>query len=461
MEFPKEIMGKQHAPAELSVPLFGELTPYSDPNWYQGWNSPYYNEGHLEWRRNAREFCETQVNPYVHEWDEAKKMPMDFFRKAYQAGILPAIAGSPWPEEFVPKAELMDKFGVIVPEDYDCFHELIVMDELCRCGSGGVIWGIAGGLGIGLPPVMKFGGEHVKKKCVADCLRGEKVICLAITEPMAGSDVANLGTTAEKTEDGTHYIVNGEKKWITNGVFADFFTTAVRTGGKGMGGLSLLLMEKGAEGLETNQMQCMGVWPSGTTYITFDDVKVPCDNIIGEENKGFKYIMYNFNHERWQLIAQTVRFARVCIEDSWKYAHKRKTFGKRLIEHPVIRWKFAEMARQVESLWAMLEQVTYQMCTMGKEEQNLKLGGTTALLKAHATKIFEYCAREAAQIFGGASYVRGGQGVRIERLYREVRAMAIPGGSEEIMLDLGIKQSMKMYQLTRGVAEETSKYTKA
>jgi alkylation response protein AidB-like acyl-CoA dehydrogenase len=125
---------------------------------------------------------------------------------------------------------------------------------------------------------------------------GEKVICLAITEPTAGSDVANLKCTAKKTADGKHYIVNGEKKWITNGVFADYFTTAVRTGGPGMGGVSMLLIERSA-GVKTTQMKCMGVWPSGTTYVTFEDVLVPVENLIGKENEGFKYIMYNFNHE--------------------------------------------------------------------------------------------------------------------------------------------------------------------
>jgi len=456
MDFPKEIMGNQHPPAEL--PMFGELVPFGDPNWYAGWNSPYYRESHHEWRKVVRRFCETEVMPNVHDWDEAKKMPRDLFPKAFAAGILPSVVGTPWPKEYVPQEELKERFGVIIPEDYDCFHELIVIDELSRCGSGGVLWGIAGGLGIGLPPVIKFGDSHVQARCVRDCLIGEKIICLAITEPNAGSDVAGLKTTAEKSDDGTHFVVNGEKKWITNGVFADFFTTAVRTGGAGMGGVSLLLIERGMEGIETKQMKCMGVWPSGTTYITFDDVKVPVSNLIGKENKGFKYIMYNFNHERWQIVAQATRFARVCIEESWKYAHKRKTFGKRLVDHPVIRWKLAEMARQVESLQAMLELVTYQMCTMGKDEQNIKLGGSTALLKVHSTKILEYCAREAAQIFGGASYVRGGQGEKIERLYREVRAFAIPGGSEEIMLDLSIKQSMKIYEMTRGMVEETNQY---
>ncbi len=122
-------------------------------------------------------------------------------------------------------------------------------------------------------------------------MRGEKTICLAITEPYAGSDVAGLRTEAKKTADGKHYILNGEKKWITNGIFSDFFTVAVRTGGPGMGGVSLLLVERNMPGVTTRQMKCTGVWPSGTTYITFEDVKVPVENLVGKENEGFKYIM--------------------------------------------------------------------------------------------------------------------------------------------------------------------------
>ena len=227
-------------------------------------------------------------------------------------------------------------------------------------------------------------------------------------------------------------------------MFADYFTVAVRTGGPGAKGLSFLLLEKSMPGITCKQMDCSGVWASGTAFITFDNVRVPASNLIGVENDGFKYVMYNFNHERWGFIVQANRFARVCLEDAFKYAHRRKTFGKQLVEHPVIRWKLAEMARQVESTHAMLETLTYQMCTMSKEEQNANLAGDCALIKAHATKVFEYCAREAAQIFGGNSYIRGGsQGERVERLYREVRAYAIPGGSEEILLDLGIRQAMK------------------
>lgn len=204
----------------------------------------------------------------------------------------------------------------------------------------GFVWGLCGGLGIGLPPVLHFGSDYLKHKarafpravivpscatlqpktprtkrpCVSPecrnttppssrspraqvcgpCLAGEKFICLAITEPYAGSDVAAIRSTAIKDPTGKFYVLNGEKKWITNGVFADYFTVAVRTGGPGAEGISLLLVERGP-GVSTKQMDCMGVWSSGTTYITFEDVMVPVENLIGEENNGFKYIMYNFN----------------------------------------------------------------------------------------------------------------------------------------------------------------------
>ena len=229
-------------------------------------------------------------------------------------------------------------------------------------------------------------------------------------------------------------------------MFADYFTVAVRTGGPGRAGISFMLLEKDMPGIECKQMQCSGVWASGTAFVTFDNVKVPKENLIGDENAGFKYVMYNFNHERWGFIAQATRFSRVCLEEAFRYANRRKTFGKRLIDHPVIRWKLAEMARQVESTHAMLEHITYQMDKMSHAEANAKLGGTTALIKVQSTKVFEYCAREAAQIMGGNSYIRGGQGEKVERLYREVRAYAIPGGSEEILLDLSVRQGQKAYE---------------
>jgi len=183
-----------------------------------------------------------------------------------------------------------NRVASVAPEKWDLFHEMLLTDELSRAGSGGFVWNVIGGFGIGCPPLVKFGKKELVQRILPGILDGEKRICLAITEPDAGSDVANLGCEAKLSEDGKHYIVNGEKKWITNGVWCDYFTTAVRTGTKesGMNGISVLLIERSMGGVSTRKMDCQGVWSSGTTYITFEDVKVPVENLIGKENQGFK-----------------------------------------------------------------------------------------------------------------------------------------------------------------------------
>ena len=348
--------------------------------------------------------------------------PPELHEKAYRAGIYGAI----WPEEF----------GGTPPKDFDAFHDLILVDELSRCAAGGVLWSCFFCFGIALPPVLKTGSDYLKNKVARDVITGKKIMCLAVTEPYAGSDVAGLQTTAVR--DGDYYIVNGAKKFITGGMKADYFTTAVRTGGEGMGGVSLILIEKDMPGITLRRMKTQGWWISNTAYITFENVRVPAKNLIGVENKGFYAIMNNFNHERFVLAAMSNRYARVCLEESIKYARVRKTFNKRLIDHQVIRHKIADMAREVESCHALVENVAYQM-SCGVDDSHIS--GLIALLKVNATKTMEFCAREASQIFGGNSYIRGGQGEKVERLYREVRVNAIGGGSEEILIGLAMKRA--------------------
>lgn len=425
----------------MNTEAFGELVPFGDPAWYQSYNSPYYNDTHKELRKYFRDYVEEHFMDNIHDWDEAGAIPKEVYIEAGKTGAFCLCIGRPWPTKY---------YGPC-PWGYepDYFHELVMLDELCRTGSAGFTWGLAGGTTIGLPPVYHRATEEVKQRVLPPCLKGEKTICLCITEPTAGSDVANLKTTAE--DKGDHYLLNGEKKWITNGIFSDFFSVACRTGGPGAKGLSFLLVERSMPGVTTRKMKCSGVWASGTTYVTFEDVKVPKVNLIGKEGKGFNYIMENFNHERFGICAMSCRFSRCCLEESVKFANKRKTFGKKLIDHPVIRLKIAEMARQIEATQNWLEWITYQLQTMKTLEATAKLGGQTALLKVQSTKLFEYCAREAAQVLGGLSYTRGGQGAKVERLAREVRAMAVPGGSEEVMLDLGVRQSSKMAEMGKAL----------
>jgi alkylation response protein AidB-like acyl-CoA dehydrogenase len=437
---PKAVPQTATEPQE-SEPLepFGRLIPFADPSWYQSYHSPYFNETHAALRAEIREWIETEIEPNVTEWDEKKEVPASIYKQMGERGYLAGLLGTSYQKDYT-----KNTIKSVPAEKWDLFHEMVLTDELSRAASGGFVWNVIGGFGIGCPPLVKFGKKPLIDRILPGILNGDKRICLAITEPDAGSDVANLTCEAKLSEDGKHYIVNGEKKWITNGIWCDYFTTAVRTGGPGMNGVSLLLIERDMGGVSTRRMDCQGVWSSGTTYITFEDVKVPVENLLGKENQGFRCIMTNFNHERIGIIIQCLRFSRVCYEESVRYANKRRTFGKKLIEHPVIRLKLAHMARQIEASYNWLENLIYQCEKMGETEAMLRLGGAIAGLKAQATVTFEFCAREASQIFGGLSYSRGGQGGKVERLYRDVRAYAIPGGSEEIMLDLSIRQSMRV-----------------
>ncbi|RKF59912.1 Acyl-CoA dehydrogenase apdG [Erysiphe neolycopersici] len=428
-----------------SLEPFGNMIPFADPSWYHGFYSPYYNVSHAALREELREWVTHKLEPFVEEWENAGKVPEEVYKEMGTRGYLTGCVGS------LNCSQYADYSIASVPfSKWDRFHELVLTDELSRAGSGGVLWNIVGGIGIGCPPVAMFASEELKQKVLPGILNGDKRICLAITEPDAGSDVANINCEAKLSEDGSHYIVNGEKKWITNGLWCDYMTTAVRTGTKesGMNGISVLLIEREFAGVKTRKMECQGVLSSGTAFVSFEDVKVPVGNLIGMENEGFKVIMSNFNHERMGIIVQCLRFSRICYEEAVKYAYKRRTFGKPLIKHPVIRLKLAHMIRQIEASHAWLENIVAQSSVLPNYIATLRLGGPIASLKAQCTITFEFCAREASQIFGGLSYSRGGQGGKVERLYRDVRAYAIPGGSEEIMLDLSVRQSLKVAEMT-------------
>ena len=295
--------------------------PYAEPYWYFGtFKSPYYNESHAKLRQKCRDFIDKEILPHVSAWEEAGDYPKELHQIAYDYGVL----GAPWPVEYG---------GTPVEGEFDIFHDFILIDELSRSTCGGVMAAVFTTLGIALPPILRFGSEYLKNLVAKDLITGKKIIALAITEPYVGSDVASIQTTARR--EGDFYIVNGEKKFISSGIKADYYTLAVRTGGPGMGGISLLLVEKNTPGITARRMKTQGWLSSNTAYISFDNVKVPVQNIIGKENHGFKAIMYNFNHERFMGVVGSNRMSRVCLEESIKYARVRKTFGKRLIDHQV------------------------------------------------------------------------------------------------------------------------------
>jgi acyl-CoA dehydrogenase len=305
---------------------------------------------------------------------------------------------------------------------------IVTTQELARPGAGG----IAASLmvhSIGAPPLVASGSPELKRRILPSVLRGEKVIALAITEPSGGSDVANLRTSARR--DGSHYVVNGSKCYITGGMRADYITTAVRTGGAGAGGVSLLVIPSDLPGVTRTKLDKMGWWSSDTAEIFFEDVLVPAEYLVGVEGHGFLTIMMNFNNERLGLAAGAIAYARVAMDEAIAWAQERRTFGKRLADHQVIRHKIAEMARHVSASQAYLEMTAWRMAQGDAPVADI------CLLKVQATQTMEFCAREALQILGGAGYMRG---TKSERIYREVRVNAIGGGSEEIMRDLAARQ---------------------
>lgn len=376
--------------------------------------SPHFTESHEAWRKSVRGFVDREIAPHVNAWDEEGKFPRELHRRSAEVGLI----GLGFPEDYGG-----------VREGVDIFHSIIASEELARAGSGGLVAGLMTH-GIGLPPIITLGSEELKTRVAPDVLAGKKLIALCVTEPSGGSDVANIRTKAVR--EGDHFIVNGEKTFITTGMRADYLTVAVRTGGPGAGGLSFLLIEAESLGVTRTKLDKMGWWMSDTATIHFENVRVPASNLVGAENSGFAGIVANFNGERLGMAAQAIAFARVCIEDAAAWAMQRETFGKPLSKHQVIRHKFAEMLRHVHASTALLDHCAWRV--LRGETPIAEL----SLLKVQATRTMEFCAREAMQILGGAGFMRG---CRIERIYREVRVMAIGGGSEEIMLDLAARQS--------------------
>lgn len=405
----------QQGPGHISA------VPYSEPSFWHDFKSPYFNESHRRFRAAVRKFYDEEVAPEASIGEDTGKYPSkELNEKLGKAGLLAARLGPG------PHLEAFTLLGGVTAQEFDYFHEMIAHEENARLAYPGFNDGMGGGMVIGLPPVMNFGSSQLKSKVVSEVLNGSKRICLAITEPSAGSDVARIKTTAKLSPDGTHYIVNGMKKWITNGVFSDYFTTAVLT----EKGFSVLLIERGP-GVETKQIKTSYSPSAGTAYITFENVRVPVGNLLGKEGQGFQVIMYNFNHERWIINVSVVRGTRTVVEECMKWANQRKVFGRKLIEQPVIRNKLAHMIAQVEANQNWLENITYQMTKMKYAEQSTRLAGPIALHKYQCTRTANDVSDDACQIFGGRAITRTGMGRVIEAFQRTYKFGAILGGSEE------------------------------
>jgi alkylation response protein AidB-like acyl-CoA dehydrogenase len=328
-------------------------------------------------------------------------------------------------DDIVKPEEVRSAISMLLPvssrAQFDYFHELVIQQEVPRIGARGYGDGLQAGAVIGLPPVINFGSPELKARVVPEVLSGKKFICLAISEAFAGSDVMGLQTTATKTEDGKHWIINGTKKWITNGTFCDYFTVGCKT----EDGFTVILVER-CEGLETKPIKTSYSPTAGTSFVTFDNVKVPVENTLGEEGGGIFVMLSNFNHERWVMCCSSARGQRLVVEECLLWVAQRKAFGKPLSSQAVIRSKLGAMIARTEAAQAWLENITFQMCNMSYKEQASKLAGQIALLKMFCTQSAQDTARDAVQIFGGRGITRTGMG----RFIEHVRAYDLPCNHE-------------------------------
>ena len=377
----------------------------------------YFSPEHEAYRMALRQFVAKEITPHVHAWEEAEEIPRSLHTKAAQMGVM--ALGYPEAHGGVPG---------------DVFHQIILAEEMSRCGAGGVVAALLSH-SIGLPPLVAHASSALQSKVIPPVLRGEKISALAVTEPSGGSDVAALQCKAVR--EGDHYVVTGEKIFITSGMRADFFTVAVRTDPlqKGAGGISALLIEGHSPGLTRTKLDKMGWWSSDTAHLRFDGVRVPVEHLIGQENQGFKVFMNNFNSERLGMAAQACVFAQLCLDEAVDWARQRTTFGSLLSERQVIRHKFMDMHARIAAAQSLIYDLAWRL--HHHHDPAPQLVARICMAKVLATQAMQFCADQAVQILGGMGFMRG---TRSERIYREVKVMMIGGGSEEIMKDLAARQ---------------------
>jgi citronellyl-CoA dehydrogenase len=370
--------------------------------------APFTPEHDL-FRHNLRAFVEKELAPHALEWDEAGIFPREVFSKMAELGAL----------------------GINYPEDVggsagDYWYVAVLAEELCRSRNAGVNMALLVQSQMATPIIQEIGTAEQKKEFLAPALAGEKIAALGISEPDAGSDVANLKTTARRV--GDDYVINGAKMWITNGTRADFITLAVRTGGAGYGGVSLLTFPTDVAGFSVSKkLEKVGNLSSDTALLFFEDCKVPIRYLLGEENEGFYHVMTNFQGERLVAALGAVAGMQLMIEDALKYGNERSAFGKPLSKYQVWRHKFVEHLTALEAArW-----LTYRATDLfNRKEAAVK---EISMAKLFAADLMQKVVYDCQQFHGGMGYVVE---TPIARAFRDARLLTIGGGTSEIMKEI-------------------------
>lgn len=369
----------------------------------------YFTEDHDLFRQSFRDFLEKEVRPNIDQWEKDGQLPRDIYKKFGAMGF----------------------FGINFPEQYggldlDIWHNVIFDEEIARMNSGGF------GASIGAHPLLALthinaeGNDWQKQEYLVPGIKGEKIGCLAITEPGGGSDVGAVRTTAVR--DGDHYIVNGAKTFITNGVLSDFIIAVVATKPEYKAkGKSLLIIDRDTPGVSARILDKLGWRASDTGEISFDDVKVPATHLLGEENRGFFYIMQHFVSERLSMSIGAVAASDYALECTLKYIQEREAFGKKLNRFQVLRHRIAQMAAEIE----MNRHFVYSLYE--RYQRGDYLVKEASMAKLQCTKLADKVMTECLQMFGGYGYM---EDYPLARMFRDTRLGQIGGGTSEILCEI-------------------------
>ncbi len=371
--------------------------------------SYHFTEEHEMFRTSLRAFLEKEVVPNLDKWEEERFTPREIWKKMGDMGFL----GLRYPEEYG-------------GSNLDFFYDVVFNEEIGRLNSAGFAITQQVVQYMSCPNILKYGSEALKQKYLPGIIKGELISSIGITEPGAGSDAQNIQTTAIR--EGDHYIVNGSKTFITNGIYGDFIVTVVKTDPKaGAAGVSLLVVEQKMEGVSTRKLKKLGWHSSDTAEISFDNVKVPVENLVGQEGRGFYYLMNGLQLERLCAVPAGISGMEHAIKLSLQYMSERKAFGKSINQFQVLRHRIAQLAAEVEALKAF----SYYCCQLFNDGvYDVKLCSMAKLL---TTELAEKVATQCLQFYGGYGFM---EEYPMARMYRDVRVGTIGGGSSEIMREI-------------------------
>lgn len=371
--------------------------------------SYYFNEEHKLFRQSLKEFLNKEVVPNIDQWEKDGRIPKELWKKFGEMGY----------------------FGLNFPEQYgglnlDFFYSVVLVEEISKCFSGGFAILPMVQSYMSTPYILQHGSERLKEKYLPKAIAGEWICSIAISEPGAGSDAMNVQTRAIK--QGDHYVVNGSKTFITNGVYGDFIIAVVKTDpDAGVGGVSLLVIDRNAAGVSARKLNKLGWHSSDTAELSFDDVKVPVENLIGDEGMGFYYLMGGLQLERLVAAVGSVAACESSLQYALQYMSERKAFGRPINKFQVLRHRVAQMASEIESS----KYFTYHCCKLNQDgEYAVK---ECSMAKLLTTELANKVATECLQMFGGYGYM---EDYKMARVFRDARIGTIGGGTSEVMREI-------------------------